>query len=76
MVWSTAERLRRGIKTIHFKTCSRCNKNYRTIAKFSKVCDKCKKLTLHTYGYKKQNEIGQDEKIILRRTTICKETTT
>ena len=66
-VRSEAERKRHDVKIIHFKTCSRCNKHYRTYSRFSKVCDDCKKLTLHTYGYKKQNEVGQDTKIRIRR---------
>ena len=37
----------------HFRLCKTCNKTYVTVFKYSKVCDKCKIISMVNRGKKK-----------------------
>lgn len=58
----------------HLKTCSSCNRTYKTSSKYSKMCDNCKlKIAMHKIGrLDLLNSTEEDKKIFDRYYSRCK----
>ena len=43
---------------MHFKTCSKCGKHFRTPMKYAKVCEECYKVNKLSIGVRKDEDSG------------------